>query len=289
MEAVNLARAIDAVVRVAGRRRVAIQHLAVGGVDGGRAGEGRAVRRRADQKRNLRSRAAPTAAVDALVAVGRHGEFAVAVDVRPARGLRRLNGVREAVREAVEVQLLRLRDRAVVRARRGRVDEAEADEARIDPVDAGVVAVGHDRRPGFRRRRTVERGGLRRRRALHHFEPHTRQRQVVGVRPVQALVVLLVDVVLLEVRQNVRHPAHAHRTRGTRPQVARQAAVGVVVVVHCQANLLQVVLAGTAGGGLAHFLHGRQQQADEDRNNRDHHQQLDQSESAARRRHRMHS
>jgi hypothetical protein len=49
--------------------------------------------------------------------------------------------------------------------------------------------------------------------------------------------------------------------------------------VHPQADLLQVVLARGTGGGLPHFLHGRQQQADEDGDDGDHHQQqLDQRE-----------
>jgi hypothetical protein len=40
-------------------------------------------------------------------------------------------------------------------------------------------------------------------------------------------------------------------------------------------DLLEVVLALAAGGGLAHFLHGRHKKGDEDRNDRDHHQELD--------------
>ena len=35
------------------------------------------------------------------------------------------------------------------------------------------------------------------------------------------------------------------------------------------------------GGGLAHLLHGRQQQADQDGDDRDHHQQFDQREGAS--------
>src|SRR5207247_2378997 len=49
-----------------------------------------------------------------------------------------------------------------------------------------------------------------------------------------------------------------------------------VVVGDGEADLLEVVGALHAAGGLAHFLHGRQQQADQNRNNGDHHQQLDQ-------------
>ena len=55
-------------------------------------------------------------------------------------------------------------------------------------------------------------------------------------------------------------------------------AVGALVVVDGQADLLQVVLALHAGGGLADLLDGGQEQADQDRDDRDHHQQLDQRE-----------
>ena len=59
----------------------------------------------------------------------------------------------------------------------------------------------------------------------------------------------------------------------------RERAVGVVVVVQGQADLLEVVDALGAAGGLAGRLHGRQQQADQDGDDRDHHQQLDQREA----------
>jgi len=51
--------------------------------------------------------------------------------------------------------------------------------------------------------------------------------------------------------------------------------------VHGEAELLQVVGATDAVGGLAHLLHGRQQQADQDRDDRDHHQQFDQRKPVA--------
>ena len=46
-------------------------------------------------------------------------------------------------------------------------------------------------------------------------------------------------------------------------------------------DLLEVVLALRAGGGLADLLDGGQQQADQDRDDGDHHQQFDQGEAAA--------
>src|SRR5262249_27355287 len=44
----------------------------------------------------------------------------------------------------------------------------------------------------------------------------------------------------------------------------REGAPGCLIVVHGQADLLEVVLAGGHGGSLAHSLHRRQQQADQD-------------------------
>ena len=48
-----------------------------------------------------------------------------------------------------------------------------------------------------------------------------------------------------------------------------------------QADLLQVVDALGAAGGLAGRLHGGQQQGDQDRDDGDDHQQLDQGEATA--------
>src|SRR5205823_1066423 len=46
--------------------------------------------------------------------------------------------------------------------------------------------------------------------------------------------------------------------------------------VQGEANLLEVVLALNASGGLAHFLHGGHQQADQDGDDGNHDEQLDQ-------------
>ena len=53
-----------------------------------------------------------------------------------------------------------------------------------------------------------------------------------------------------------------------------------MVAVDGEAELFEVVLTPQAGGGLADFLDGRQQQTDEDGDDRYHHQQLDQREAA---------
>src|SRR5439155_23309826 len=56
----------------------------------------------------------------------------------------------------------------------------------------------------------------------------------------------------------------------------RELAEGVVMIVRRQANLLEVVLALHAVGGLAHLLHSRQQESDKDCDDRNHDQELDQ-------------
>src|SRR5439155_24041660 len=92
-----------------------------------------------------------------------------------------------------------------------------------------------------------------------------------------------VDVVLLDVGQDVEEQRLVPPTGGgAGAQVSERrqlALVGIVVVVHRQGNLLEIVLALGTGRGLADLLHGRQQQADQDGDDRDHHQQLDQGES----------
>ena len=54
--------------------------------------------------------------------------------------------------------------------------------------------------------------------------------------------------------------------------------MGVVIVVHRQADLLQVVGALHPAGRLARRLHGRQQQGDQHADDRDHDEQFDQGE-----------
>src|SRR5438477_922476 len=75
---------------------------------------------------------------------------------------------------------------------------------------------------------------------------------------------LVVQGGLLHVRQADEHPAAG--VVAPRPGVApRERLVGVVVGVHGEAELLEVVHALGAGGGLAHLLDGGEEQADEDR------------------------
>src|SRR5205823_7564262 len=65
------------------------------------------------------------------------------------------------------------------------------------------------------------------------------------------------------------------------PGPFRELVVGVVVAVHGQADLLEVVLALGAGGGLADLLDGGQEQADQDPDDREDDQHLDQGKATA--------
>jgi hypothetical protein len=69
---------------------------------------------------------------------------------------------------------------------------------------------------------------------------------------------------------------------GERQSVSRRqgAVISVHVVVAGESDLLELVLALQPRGRVPHFLHGRQQQADQDGDDRDHHQKLDESEAA---------
>ena len=64
--------------------------------------------------------------------------------------------------------------------------------------------------------------------------------------------------------------------------VRREAAETRVIVVHGQGELAEVALAARAVGGLANFLHRRQQQPDQHADNGDDDEQLHQGKSAAR-------
>ena len=80
---------------------------------------------------------------------------------------------------------------------------------------------------------------------------------------------------LLDVRQQVHQATDLLLVHAGRQTFA----VGLVVVAS-QGDLLEVVRALQAGGGLADLLDGGQQQADQDGDDGDDHQQFDQSEGA---------
>src|SRR5262249_16744982 len=71
------------------------------------------------------------------------------------------------------------------------------------------------------------------------------------------------------------------RDRVPTPPPCREVVVGAVVVVEGQADLLELVRALHARGGLADLLHGRQHQADERGDDGDYYQQLNEREAAA--------
>src|SRR5262249_37801427 len=96
------------------------------------------------------------------------------------------------------------------------------------------------------------------------------------------------EVVLLQGGQEERRPAPARgrvrgpvRVRARRQVTRRQRLVDVVVVVTGEPDLFQVVLAPGTAGGLAHLLHGWQEQADEYGDDGDDDEQLDQGEAPA--------
>lgn len=76
---------------------------------------------------------------------------------------------------------------------------------------------------------------------------------------------LVVQGSLLDERQDEGLPAPAGigLAGGGREPPKRQRAVGVVMVVHCDADLAQVVRTLRPPSGFAGRLHGRQQQGDE--------------------------
>src|SRR5262249_11017635 len=92
-----------------------------------------------------------------------------------------------------------------------------------------------------------------------------------------------VQVALLDVGQGAGQPAPAVGAEvvvvGARPGVDGEVALGVVVGVDGDGQLVQVVLALDVGRGFADLLDGGEQQADQDRDDRDDDEQLDQCET----------
>src|SRR5262249_51418855 len=84
---------------------------------------------------------------------------------------------------------------------------------------------------------------------------------------------------LLQERQQVGVGREDGRER--RPAAGREAALGVVVGVQGQADLLQVVAAEDPGGRRPDLLDGRQEEADQDGDDADHDKQLDQCEGSS--------
>jgi hypothetical protein len=63
-----------------------------------------------------------------------------------------------------------------------------------------------------------------------------------------------------------------------------ESTICVVIIMECQADLLEIICTTNSSGRLPGSLHGWQQQSDQDSNNRNHNQQLDQSKPRSRQR-----
>ena len=81
------------------------------------------------------------------------------------------------------------------------------------------------------------------------------------------------------VRVNVR----LKEGEGEKEKERLQAFEGVVIIVQRQADLLEVVRTAHAIGGLAHLLHGGEEQTNQDGDDGNHDQQFDEREAASKR------
>jgi hypothetical protein len=97
----------------------------------------------------------------------------------------------------------------------------------------------------------------------------------------------VVEIAGFDEREHALHPALTNidrRSGGTRvraeqvPLARRKDLVHVVIIVHRQSDLLEVVRALRSLGSFPGGLHRRQQESDENSNDGDHHQQLDERE-----------
>eukprot|EP01136_Pigoraptor_vietnamica_P013314 Opistho-1_new@54167 len=145
----------------------------------------------------------------------------------------------------------------------------------------GERRVEGDRGRGRGREGVAVRGG----RAAVHLELGLRQGQVVRRRrvgragvPRDVQVELREDLPLFEEREEVEPPAVLDAVGPGRAH-GREVAVGALVVVKAQADLLEVVLARAAGRRLADLLDGGEEEADQDGDDRNHHQEFNQGKS----------
>jgi hypothetical protein len=97
------------------------------------------------------------------------------------------------------------------------------------------------------------------------------------------LIRAVIEFRLLQMFQKKRTPSPARSkiaASGINHSEARGKNVsGIMVSMHGQTNLFQIVLALSASCRLAPGLHGRQQQRDQEADNRNHHQYFDQREA----------
>ena len=96
---------------------------------------------------------------------------------------------------------------------------------------------------------------------------------------------LLIHGAQVDIRQQGGHSAPVERRADARnhrrsKEAGRKHLGPIVVGLHRQADLLEIVFALRAASGLASLLNGRQEQGNQDGDDRDHHQQLDEREPA---------
>ena len=94
---------------------------------------------------------------------------------------------------------------------------------------------------------------------------------------------MLVQIILFHIRQQARQPTPAIRIGPDAVRAKKlagwKAPLAIVVILHGQGELPQIVQTLGAGGGFTHALYGGQEQAEQHANDCDYHQQLQQRES----------
>src|SRR5262249_53579611 len=111
-----------------------------------------------------------------------------------------------------------------------------------------------------------------------------RARSGVGVVPERETEIRGIEKwALFETRENHRAPAEAAADVAGREGVAhRKAAMCIVVAMHRETNLLELVRTARPAGAFPRRLDGREQEGDEHADDRDHHEELDERETAFR-------
>ena len=90
---------------------------------------------------------------------------------------------------------------------------------------------------------------LRRRRAFHEIEPRLGQCLIVGMGPVQFPVVALKQIVAAEIRQKERRPPAQRCLESV--AIGKLVLIGVGVLVDCDPEAAQIVLATNSGIGFS--------------------------------------
>ncbi len=129
------------------------------------------------------------------------------------------------------------------------------------------------------RRIEIQSARVRPRTGIGDFQISRRESQIGRIAPILGFIIILVNVALVQIRQDFGEPAFANGIVRRRSMVAGKIALGVVVSVQRQADLLEVVGAGRTVGRLAHILYRRQKQGGQYADDGDHHQEFNQSKA----------